>query len=109
MLTFEHGEILCGKEDVVSVEIEGDMSDYVPANEDEREKLEQGFVRFKGRWMSKPAYKSELKRKAEKARERTEYFAEHSEFYNAWEKETERHAAAARITLPFEYVLLKGV
>src|SRR5690606_30187200 len=39
-LTFENGTIvLPDKSLVASAEIEGDMADYVPANDDEREKL----------------------------------------------------------------------
>jgi hypothetical protein len=43
-----------------SIEVEGDMSDYVPANDDEKEKLAQGYVRYRGRWWSKAAYEAEL-------------------------------------------------
>ena len=51
-LEFENGTIvLADKSLVASAEIEGDMSDYVPANDDEREKLAQGYVKYRGRWV----------------------------------------------------------
>src|SRR5205085_7673576 len=54
-VTFENGEIvLADKGPVRSVEIEGDMSDYVPANDDEKQKLAQGYVKYEGKWLSKP-------------------------------------------------------
>src|SRR6187431_1973478 len=50
-LEFENGTILLtDKSLVASAEIEGDMSDYVPANDDEREKLAQGYVKYRGKW-----------------------------------------------------------
>ena len=87
-LHFEHGEVLCPADYVQSVEIEGDMSDYVPKNDNERKKLEDGFIRYKGRWWKKAAYERELDKGAERTRERTAYLAEHSEWHNAWEEET---------------------
>jgi tetratricopeptide (TPR) repeat protein len=87
-LVFEAGEIIVGKEHVKAVEIEGDMSDYVPQNDDEREKLAQGYVRYLGRWWSKAAYEDQLAREHEESRKRTAILAEHSEFKNGWVKET---------------------
>lgn len=89
-LEFSSGVIECPEQFVASVEIEGDMSDYVPQNDNEREKLEDGFVRFEGRWMSRVAYERELAKRAERTAERTAYLAEHSNWENAWEEET-RH------------------
>lgn len=89
-LVFEHGEIICPERFVKSVEIEGDMSDYTPQNEDEKKKLEQGFVRYRGKWMSTAAYQAELNRETEERRAYVDDLAGHSEFYNAYEKET-RH------------------
>jgi len=88
-LVFEHGEILVpDKSDITSVEIEGDMSDYVPANEDEKKKLAEGYVKYQGKWLSKAAYEAELKKVFEKSKARTAEMAKHSEFGNAWQKET---------------------
>jgi tetratricopeptide (TPR) repeat protein len=87
-LVFEAGEIVVGKEHVKAVEIEGDMSDYVPQNDDEREKLAQGFVRYQGRWWSKSAYEDQLAREHAASKKRTQEIAAHSEFANAWTKET---------------------
>jgi len=87
-LTFEHGEILCPEEYVASVEIEGDMSDYVPKNDDEKKKLDEGFVKYRNRWYSKPAYQAELNKEAQTRRERVEELAAHSDFYDGWTKET---------------------
>jgi len=87
-LTFKNGEIHCPERFIASVEIEGDMSDYVPKNADEKAKLEKGFVRYGGKWMSKPAYEAELKRQAKASRERTEELTAHADFYDGWEKTT---------------------
>ncbi len=89
VFTFEHGDIeMKTKQGIASVEIEGDMSDYVPKNDDEKEKLEQGYIRYRGKWMTKPAYASALKKEHKKSKERTELLAEHSDFSNPWTKET---------------------
>jgi len=87
-LVFESGEITCPKEFVASVEIEGDMSDYVPASEDEKKKLAEGFVRFRGKWLSKAAYQSELNKQTELSKARTAELAAHARFNDGWEKET---------------------
>jgi tetratricopeptide (TPR) repeat protein len=88
-LVFEHGEILVASKDYVqSVEIEGDMSEYVPQNEDEKQKLSQGYVKYKGKWFSKPGYEDELRKEHEASKARTDELAKHSEWRNAWTKET---------------------
>ncbi|MCB9915352.1 MAG: hypothetical protein H6828_09405 [Planctomycetes bacterium] len=88
-LIFEHGEILApADERIASIEMEGDMSDYVPQNDDERDKLEQGFVRYRGQWMSKSRYETEKKKEFEDAQERTAFLAEHSDWFNCWTEET---------------------
>jgi hypothetical protein len=89
VLQFEHGEIVLPDKGMVkAVEIEGDMSEYVPQNEDEKKKLEQGFVKYRGRWMSKPAYEDELTKQAAASKKRADEIAAHSEWSNAWTKET---------------------
>jgi len=89
-LTFENGElVLPDKRAVQSVEIEGDMSEYVPKNEDEKKKLGDGFVKYRGKWLSKPAYEEELKKEHEKSRARTAELAAHADWRNAWTKETQ--------------------
>lgn len=90
-LTFRAGELKVGKDaGIASIEIEGDMSDYEPRNDDEREKLEQGYVRYRGKWLSKVAYENELRKQFEASKERLEEVAAHSDWHNAWEQET-RH------------------
>lgn len=89
-LTFENGEVVLPDKTLVrEVEIEGDMSDYVPANEDEKQKLAQGFVRYRGRWYSAPAYQEELRKNFETSKKRTEEIKKHSDWSNAWTKETQ--------------------
>jgi len=88
-LEFEHGEIIAGANaGIASIEMEGDMSDYVPKNDDERKKLEDGFVRYQGKWLTKARYETQLKKEFEKAKERTDILAEHSEWHNCWTEET---------------------
>lgn len=89
VLEFEHGVItLPDKKMVKTVEIEGDMSEYVPQNEDEKTKLAQGFVKYRGHWMSKPSYQDELRKEAEKSRVRADDLAAHADFTSAWTKES---------------------
>jgi len=91
LLEFEMGEIfVADPAHLKAVEIEGDMSDYVPQNEDERAKLAQGFVRYQGKWLSKPAYEDQLRREFEQSKARADELAEHADFHNAWQQET-RH------------------
>ena len=88
-LVFENGEIVLPDGSLVkSVEIEGDMSEYVPQNDDEKAKLAQGYVKYRGKWLSKPAYEETLRKEHEESRARTEDFARHSDWANAWTKET---------------------
>lgn len=88
-LTFESGEILLqSKDGIKAIEIEGDMSDYVPKDENERKKLEDGYVRYRGKWYSKKAYETQLKKEHEESKERTDKIAHHSEWRNAWTLET---------------------
>jgi tetratricopeptide (TPR) repeat protein len=87
--TFENGDIVVASKDAVqSVEIEGDMSEYVPQNEDEKQKLEQGYVKYRGKWLSKPAFEDELRKEHEKSKARTDLLALHSTWTNPWTKET---------------------
>ena len=98
-LVFESGEILCPKRFVASVEIEGDMSDYVPATEDERKKLADGYVRYRGKWLGKAAYQAELAKQADVTKARTAELAAHAKFYDGWKKET-KHFALQSNTSP---------
>jgi tetratricopeptide (TPR) repeat protein len=66
------------------------MSEYVPQSEDERQKLEQGYVRYQGKWLSKPAYEDQLRKEFEQSKARADELAKHADFHNAWEQET-RH------------------
>lgn len=98
-LVFESGAIVCPKEFVASVEIEGDMSDYVPASEDEKKKLADGYVKYRGKWMLKATYLSELAKQAALSKARTAELAAHSTFYDGWKKET-KHFAIQSNTSP---------
>lgn len=100
LLEFESGKLHVPVEaGIREVEIEGDMSDYVPKNDEEREKLAQGYVRYRNRWMSKAAYQAELNREFEEARKRADEIEAHSDWHNAWEKET-RHFLIRTNTSP---------
>jgi hypothetical protein len=85
-LVFENGEIVCPKQFVASVEIEGDMSDYVPANEDEKKKLAEGYVRYRAKWLSKAAYLAELDKQAVLSKARTADLAAHATFSDGWRR-----------------------
>ncbi len=89
VLEFEHGVIeLSSAAGLKAVEIEGDMSDYEPKNDDEREKLERGYVRYRGKWMSKSAYRNLLRKEHEASRERADAMAAYAKWYSAPEIET---------------------
>ncbi|HUR28010.1 MAG TPA: DUF1570 domain-containing protein [Planctomycetota bacterium] len=87
-LIFEAGEIVVPKDHVASVEIEGDMADYVPKDDKERELLAKGFVRLKGKWISKPQYESELAAASAARRARTAELVRRSDFANGWKVES---------------------
>ena len=82
-LTFEAGEILLATKDgIKAIEIEGDMSDYVPKDDNEREKLEDGYVRYGGKWYSKKGYETQLKKEHAASKIRTDEMVLHSEWKN---------------------------
>lgn len=88
-LVFEHGEVVLKDKSLVrEVEVEGDMSDYVPQNEDEKQKLAQGYVKYRGRWESAAAYQEDLRKNFEEGKKRTEEIKAHSDWANAWTKTT---------------------
>jgi uncharacterized protein DUF1570 len=88
-LWFENGEIVLPSKDAVkAVEIEGDMSDYVPQDDNEKKFLEQGFVKYQGKWMSKQAYQDVLAQEFAKSKARADEMALHSNWDSAWSKET---------------------
>jgi hypothetical protein len=87
-LVFASGTIVVPKQHVTSVEIEGDMSDYVPKDDKEREFLAKGYVRHQGKWLSKPAFEAELAKATEARRVRLEELAKRSDFANGWTLES---------------------
>ncbi|MBM3977389.1 MAG: DUF1570 domain-containing protein [Planctomycetes bacterium] len=87
-ITFEHGVVHSPKELVASAEVIEDVSDYVPKNDDEKKKLEAGFVRFNGKWMSKGQMQVEFDKRAKELAKRTEERALHNDFFKGWTKET---------------------
>src|SRR5262249_23975475 len=100
LLEFEMGDIFVADPSrLKAVEIEGDMSEYVPQNEDEKQRLAQGFVRFQGKWLSKPAYEDELRKEFEVSKARADDLAAHADFHNAWKKET-RHFVVSTNSSP---------
>jgi len=54
-IEFEHDVVVLAKDKVKAVEVSGNMADYVPKDDDERQKLAQGFIKYKGKWFSKAA------------------------------------------------------
>lgn len=87
-LKFQAGEITVPKEHVASVEIEGDMSDYTPKDDKERDFLAQGYVRHKGKWISKPQYETELAKATAVRKKRTDELKSRADFNNGWTVET---------------------
>ena len=92
-LTFDNGEIVLKDSSLVkAVEIEGDMSDYVPKDETERTNLAKGFVKYGGAWMSKQAYEDKLALEHARTLKRTEEMRAHADFDSGWTKETAHFA-----------------
>ena len=92
-LTFVNGEILLkDKSALKAVEVEGDMSDYVPKDETERANLAKGFVKYRDAWMSKQAYENKLAEEHAASKKRAEEMAAHAEFDSGWTKETAHFA-----------------
>lgn len=87
-LEFEHGVVETPADFVQSVEIEGNMEDYVPQDDREQQMLEDGYVRYQGKWWKQVAYENELRKQAEESAERTAELAEHSDWRGAYELET---------------------
>ncbi|MCP3914125.1 MAG: hypothetical protein GY711_01050 [bacterium] len=86
---FEHGTIeVADKRGIKAVEIEVDMSEYVPKNDDEREKMEKGYIRHKGKWLSKAAYKNVLAKDAAASKKRANEMASYSNWTMAPTHET---------------------
>ncbi|MBL8804598.1 MAG: DUF1570 domain-containing protein [Planctomycetes bacterium] len=98
-IEFEHDVVVLAKDKVKAVEISGDMSDYVPKDDDERQKLAQGFIKYKGKWFSKAAYEDELEKEAAASKKRADEIALHSDWENAWVKET-KHFVVKSNTSP---------
>jgi tetratricopeptide (TPR) repeat protein len=96
---FEHGVLTLAKDKVKAVEVQGDMSDYVPKDDDERAKLAQGYVKYRGRWLSKPAYQDELAKEAAASKKRADDIAAHADWHSAWMKET-KHFVVRSNTSP---------
>ncbi len=96
---FEHGTLTLAKDKVKAVEVQGDMSDYVPKDDDERAKLAQGYVKYRGRWLSKPAYEDELAKEAAASKKRADDIAAHADWHSAWMKET-KHFVVRSNTSP---------
>lgn len=88
-ITLKAGTISCPKSDVASAEIVEDAAEYVPKNDDEKKKLESGFVRFNGRWMTKTALQVELDKRAKESQKRAADHAQHSDFFKGWTKESQ--------------------
>ena len=81
LFEFEHGTIfLPTRAGVKAVEVEGDMSDYVPENDDERKKLDQGYVRYRGKWISKAGYLNAKRKEHERSKAQADEMA----IYATW-------------------------
>ena len=88
-LEFENGTIVLPDKSLVkAVEMEGDMSDYVPKDDRERDFLEKGYVRYRGKWLSKRGYETELAKEAKASTEAADEAAFYSEWKNALEGES---------------------
>ena len=88
-LTFPDGVIILKDSSMIkAVEVEGDMSEYEPKNDKERDFLEKGYVLYRGKWMSKRAYQTELDRESAISKEEAGEAALYSEWGTALEGES---------------------
>ena len=84
ILEFPHGTIVVPAHiEFKAVEMAWDPEEYEPKDDNEREKLEQGFVRHEGKWISKSAYKNLLRKAGEASAERTTEMAAFSKWTSA--------------------------
>lgn len=84
---FENATLELAKKFVKQIEIEGDMSSYVPKDEREKEMLAKGFVKYRGQWLSKDRYANELKAQEAAARKKLEEIRLRQQWGNEWTKE----------------------
>lgn len=76
------------KDMVKEVLIEGDMSNYQPKDDKEKEMLAKGFVRYQGQWMPKAQYEQTLARDKAKIKKQLDDEAKHLQFADGWHFET---------------------
>ncbi|MHC4944228.1 MAG: tetratricopeptide repeat protein [Planctomycetota bacterium] len=68
----------------------GDPTRYMPETEEDKENVAKGFVKYKGRWISKSRYDTEVRREQEKQEARIARMKEHSDPANPWREERSR-------------------
>ncbi|MBU0754956.1 MAG: DUF1570 domain-containing protein, partial [Planctomycetes bacterium] len=68
----------------------GDPERNVAQTEEDKENMAKGFVKFKGRWISRSRYETELKRARQEQEERIARLREHSDPGNPWREERSR-------------------
>ncbi|HIG87138.1 MAG TPA: DUF1570 domain-containing protein [Planctomycetes bacterium] len=89
ILEFANGTIeVPGHIKFKAVEMAWDPNEYKPKNDNERDKLAQGFVRFDGKWISKSAYKNMLRKASEASAKRATAMAAYSNWKTAPSKES---------------------
>jgi tetratricopeptide (TPR) repeat protein len=93
----ESGTIYVPGSHIRSFEVEGDMADYVPRDDKEREMLDKGFVRFEGKWISKDRYALEIEKRRAGAAAKLEEERRASDWANAREKETAHFRIRANV------------
>ncbi len=72
---------------------------YVPQNEEERKKIEQGFVRYEGEWMDPGRRDRQLKKKLEEQRETLEAMKRVREWRNRHMEETKNFAFESTVPI----------
>ncbi len=85
---FEAGDVFVSDDLILDCIIEGEVESYQPRDEREREKLEKGYVRYEGRWVTARAREKALAKRLEERRTYAESLEEHSLWRNRLEQRT---------------------
>jgi len=83
-IPFKNGDVFVPAAMVAEAVLLSPEGDYIPANDEEKAKVEKGLVPFDGKWIPKAQRDRLLKERAEKAKARMEDLKKHMEWRNRY-------------------------
>ncbi|MHC4598031.1 MAG: tetratricopeptide repeat protein [Planctomycetota bacterium] len=96
-IPFSNGDVIVPESMVLEAVILSNPSAYKPKNDEEKEKLEQGFVPYEGKWIKRKKFEKILEERQKAAQKRIEDLKKHQLWRNRYITKT-RH-------FTFEYTL----